>query len=172
MWTCVNWLPHQFSGSSPCQIPWLFHVFLTQALLFIKPQTGLGVLLGEYCGTIDSPSCACQLYLTVYSVNTHPKWVQKRHSIWWNEKPKAPTTLEFWPFPPTTIRHAWVWKVTSCSNSLYKYFRICRTLSRRLLTWLSETHRVNAPTAVHVVVCVDSSTKHRKIYTCLLTITI
>jgi len=28
-------------------------------------QTGLHVLLSEYCGTTGSPSCACQLYLTV-----------------------------------------------------------------------------------------------------------
>jgi len=27
-------------------------------------QTGLCVLPSEYCGTIGSPSCACQLYLT------------------------------------------------------------------------------------------------------------
>jgi len=29
-------------------------------------QTGQSVLLSEYCGTIGSPSCACQLYLTVH----------------------------------------------------------------------------------------------------------
>ena len=50
---------HYQAGHSPVIIKFrLFQVFLTQALIFIKPpevyciQTGLCVLLSEYCGTI------------------------------------------------------------------------------------------------------------------------
>jgi len=50
----------QHSGlSSSHQIPRLFQVFPRGM------QTGLCVLLREFCGTIGSPPCACQLYLTV-----------------------------------------------------------------------------------------------------------
>jgi len=47
----------------------LFQVFPMEALIFIESpeayrlQTGLHVLLSEYCGTIGSPSSACQLCL-------------------------------------------------------------------------------------------------------------
>jgi len=55
--------------TSPHQIPGLFQVFPTEALIFINLNyqrftDRLCVLLSEYCGTICSPSCACQLYLT------------------------------------------------------------------------------------------------------------
>jgi len=51
------------------QIPGLFQVFPTEALIFIKPsdvyRQAYVNSLSEYYGTIGSPSCACQLYLTV-----------------------------------------------------------------------------------------------------------
>ena len=59
------------SVTSPCQIHWLFQVFLTEVLIFIKPAAVYrhayvySWLLSEYYGTIVSPSSACQLYLTV-----------------------------------------------------------------------------------------------------------
>jgi len=46
------------------QIPRLFQIFPTVALIFIKPPE-VYRLLNKYFGTICNPSCACQLYLTV-----------------------------------------------------------------------------------------------------------
>jgi len=65
---CFSTSPYYYCTlSSPQKIPRLFRVFPTEALMLIKPagiQTGLCVLLGKYCGTTGSLSCACQLYLT------------------------------------------------------------------------------------------------------------
>jgi len=49
--------------SSLHQIPRLFQAFLTKALIFIKPPE-IYRLMSEYCGTIGSPSCTCQLKST------------------------------------------------------------------------------------------------------------
>ena len=55
--------------SRPHEIPRLFPVFPTEALVFIKPsqvyKQAYVQLLNEYCGTVCSLPCACQLYLTV-----------------------------------------------------------------------------------------------------------
>ena len=54
---------------SPRQSPQLFQVFPTEALIFTTPLAvyrGLHVRRSVYHGTTGSPSCACQLYLTVW----------------------------------------------------------------------------------------------------------
>ena len=43
-------------------LPGISGGYFSEALIFIKPRA---VLLSEYCGTICSLSCACQLYSTV-----------------------------------------------------------------------------------------------------------
>ena len=57
--------------SAPRQIPWLFHVFLTEALILIMGdiQAGLRVLC-EYCGSICSPINVC--YTAHTSQQQHP----------------------------------------------------------------------------------------------------
>jgi len=75
---CHQALQQRLTGwplPSPRQIPRLFQVFPTETLVFVKPpkgtQRGPCVLPSEQCGTICSPSCACQLYLTVIRLNVH-----------------------------------------------------------------------------------------------------